>query len=143
MEAFKMDEAAYLNSLTDRVIRAAIEVHKALGPGLLESTYRVCTGYELLQDKLKISQEVPLPVIYKGVRIDAGYRIDMVVNDVVIVEFKSVDALAPIHDAQLLSYLKLSGLKVGLLINFNVKVLKYGIRRIVNNFPEPHKLQIT
>jgi GxxExxY protein len=143
MEAFKMDEAAYLNSLTDRVIRAAIEVHKVLGPGLLESTYRVCTGYELLQDKLKIAQEVPLPVVYKGVRVDAGYRIDMVVNDVVIVEFKSMDALAPIHDAQLLSYLKLSGLKVGLLINFNVKVLKYGIHRIVNKFPEPLKPQVT
>jgi GxxExxY protein len=131
-----MDEASYLNSLTDRVIRAAIEVHKAVGPGLLESTYRVCAGYELIQDKLKVAQEVPLPVVYKGVHIDAGYRIDMVVNDVVIVEFKSVDALAPIHDAQLLSYLKLSELKVGLLINFNVKVLKYGIHRIVNNFPD-------
>jgi GxxExxY protein len=134
-----MDEASYLNSLTDRVIRAAIEVHKTLGPGLLESTYRVCTGYELIQDKLKVAQEVPLPVVYKGVRIDAGYRIDMIVNDVVIVEFKSVDTLAPVHNAQLLSYLKLSGLKVGLLINFNVKILKYGIHRIVNNFPEPLK----
>jgi GxxExxY protein len=134
-----MDEASYLNSLTERIIRAAIEVHKSLGPGLVESTYRTCTGYELLQDKLQIAQEVPLPVIYKGVRIDAGYRLDMIVNDVVVVEFKSVDALAPIHNAQLLSYLKLSGLKVGLLINFNVKVLKYGIHRIVNNFPEPHK----
>jgi GxxExxY protein len=134
-----MDEASYLNSLTERIIRAAIEVHKTLGPGLLESIYRTCTGYELLQDKLQIAQEVPLPVIYKGVRIDAGYRLDMIVNDVVVVEFKSVDALAPIHNAQLLSYLKLSGLKVGLLINFNVKVLKYGIHRIVNNFPEPHK----
>jgi GxxExxY protein len=134
-----MDEASYLNSLTERIIRAAIEVHKTLGPGLLESIYRTCTGYELLQDKLQIAQEVPLPVIYKGVRIDAGYRLDMIVNDVVVVEFKSVDALAPIHNAQLLSYLKLSGLKVGRLINFNVKVLKYGIHRIVNNFPEPHK----
>lgn len=134
-----MDEAEYLNGLTERIIRAAIEVHKALGPGLLESTYRTCTAYELIQDKLQVVQEVPLPVIYKGVKLDAGYRLDMVVNNVVIVEFKSVDALAPIHDAQLLSYLKLSGLKVGLLINFNVKVLKYGIHRIVNNFPESPK----
>jgi GxxExxY protein len=134
-----MDEAAYLNSLTERIIRAAIDVHKALGPGLLESTYRTCTAYELIQDELRVAQEIPLPVIYKSVKLDAGYRLDMVVNDVVIVEFKSVDALAPIHDAQLLSYLKLSGLKVGLLINFNVKVLKYGIHRIVNNFSESPK----
>ncbi len=131
-----MNEAEHLNSLTDKIIHAAIEVHKSLGPGLLESTYRVCTAHELTQDKFKVVQEVPLPVIYKGIKLDAGYRLDMVVNDLVIVEFKSVDTLLPIHQAQILSYLKLSGLKVGLLINFNVQVLKYGIRRIVNNFPD-------
>jgi GxxExxY protein len=131
-----MTEAENLNRITDRIIRAAIEVHKALGPGLLESTYRVCTAYELIQENLKVVQEVSLPVVYKGVKLDAGYRIDMIVNDLVIVEFKSVEALLPIHDAQLLSYLKLSGVKVGLLINFNVKLLKNGIHRIVNDFPE-------
>jgi GxxExxY protein len=132
-------EAELLNSLTDRIIHAAIEVHKILGPGLLESAYRVCTAHELILGDLKVAQEVPLPVVYKGVRLEAGYRLDMVVNDLVIVEFKSVDALLPIHDAQVLSYLKLSGLKVGLLINFNVRILKYGIRRLVINFPEPNK----
>jgi GxxExxY protein len=133
------DEAEYLNGLTEKIIHAAIEVHKALGPGLLESTYRTCTAYELIQAKLQIAQEVSLPIIYKGIKLDAGYRLDMIVNDAVIVKFKSVEALAPIHDAQLLSYLKLSGLKVGLLLNFNVKVLKYGIHRIVNHFPETQK----
>ncbi len=131
-----MNEAEHLNSLTDRIIGAAIEVHKALGPGLLESTYRICTAHELSRNNLHVDQEVPLPVVYKGVKLDAGYRLDMVVNELVIVEFKSVDALSPVHEAQLLSYLKLSGLKVGLLINFNVKVLKNGLRRIVNNFPD-------
>jgi GxxExxY protein len=128
-------EAEILNQLTDRIIRAAIEVHKALGPGLLESAYQVCVAHELGLDHLKVDQEVPLPVVYKGIRMDAGYRLDMVVEDKVIVEFKSVDALVPIHDAQVISYLKLSGLKVGLLMNFNVKVLKAGLRRLVNNFP--------
>ena len=128
-------EAERLNDLTDRIIHAAIEVHKVLGPGLLESTYRVCTAHELLLDHLQVAQEVPLPVIYKGVRLEAGYRLDMVVDDLVIVEFKSVETLLPIHEAQTISYLKLSGMKVGLLINFNVKVLKNGLHRIVNNFP--------
>ena len=132
-------EAEILNHLTDRIIHAAIEVHKTLGPGLLESTYRICTAHELIADRLKVMQEVSLPVIYKDVRLEAGYRLDMVVNDLVIVEFKSVDTLIPIHEAQVISYLKLSGLKVGLLINFNVRVLKNGIRRIVNNFPDEAK----
>ena len=132
-------EAERLNSLTDRIIHAAIEVHKTLGPGLLESAYRVCTAHELLLDHLQVAQEVPLPVVYKGVRLEAGYRLDMVVDDLVIVEFKSVEMLTPIHEAQVISYLKLSSLKVGLLINFNVKILKYGLRRIVNNFPPEEK----
>ena len=132
-------EAEILNNLTARIIHAAIEVHKTLGPGLLESTYRVCTAHELMLDRMKVAQEVPLPVVYKGTSLDVGYRLDMVVSDLVIIEFKSVEALAPIHEAQIISYLKLSGLKVGLLINFNVKILKQGIRRIVNNFPDEGK----
>jgi len=129
-------KAELLNNLTNQIIRAAIEVHKFLGPGLLESAYRICTAHELILADLKVAQEVPLPVVYKGVRLEAGYRLDMLVNDLVIVEFKSVDALLPIHDAQVISYLKLSGKNVGLLINFNVKVLRYGIHRLVNNFPD-------
>jgi GxxExxY protein len=131
-----MSESEKLNFLTERIIHAAIEVHKALGPGLLESAYQACTAFELIQDGFKVDQQKPLPIEYKGVHLDGGYRLDMVINDTVIVEFKSVDTFAPIHEAQLLSYLRLSGLKVGLLINFNVKFLKNGFRRIVNNFPE-------
>ena len=138
-----MGEIENLNFITERIIHAAIEVHKVLGPGLLESAYQACTAFELVEEGLKVDQQKPLPVEYKGMHLDAGYRLDMVVNDSVIVEFKSIDSLAPIHEAQLLSYLRLSGLKVGLLINYNVKYLKYGIRRIVNNFPDnnfPSKL---
>jgi GxxExxY protein len=139
-----MTEAEELNLLTGRIIHAAIEVHKALGPGLLESAYQACTAFELIKDGQKVDQQRVLPIEYKGVLLDAGYRLDMVVNDLVIVEFKSVASLEPIHAAQLLSYLKLSGVKVGLLINFNVKVLKYGIKRIVYNFPEdPHSQQFS
>ena len=131
-----MNEIEELNFLTGQIIHAAIEVHKVLGPGLLESAYQACTAFELVQMGLMVYQQKPLPVKYKEVHLDAGYRLDMVVNNAVIVEFKSVDSLAPIHEAQLLSYLKLSGIKVGLLINFNVRVLRYGIRRIVKNFPD-------
>lgn len=125
-----------LNRITESVIGAAIEVHRALGPGLLESAYEACLSFELTQRGLKVEQQKPLPVIYRGVKLDCGYRLDLVVEDAVIVEIKAVDRLAPIHEAQLLSYLRLSGYKVGLLLNFNVRVLKYGIRRLVNNFPD-------
>ena len=139
-----MTEAEILNDLTGKIIHAAIEVHKVLGPGLLESAYRICTAHELMLDNLQVAQEVPLPIVYKGVHLEAGYRLDMVVNDGVIVEFKSIEALGPIHEAQVISYLKHSGLKVGLLINFNVKVLRYGIRRIINNFPDtPNSIKRT
>jgi GxxExxY protein len=141
-----IDEGDDLNLITGKIIPAAIEVHKSLGPGLLESAYQARTAFELIQSGLKVEQQKPLPVIYKGMQLDAGYRLDMVINDAGIVELKSVASIEPIHEAQLLSYLKLSGLKVGLLINFNVKFLKNGIRRIVNNFPDnpsteriPHK----
>jgi GxxExxY protein len=118
-------------ALTERIIGAAIEVHRHLGPGLLESTYQACLAYELTQRGMTIGFESPLPVIYKGIKIDCGYRLDIVVNDAVILELKSVENLAPIHEAQLITYLKLSGKRVGLLINFNVQFLKDGIVRRV------------
>lgn len=126
-----------LNEITDKIIGAAINVHRVLGPGLLESAYEACLAFELLQLGLKVEQQKPLPVIYKSVQLDCGYRLDLLVEESVIVELKSVDQLAPIHKAQLISYLKLSGLTVGLLINFNTTILKDGIQRIVNNYLEP------
>jgi GxxExxY protein len=130
MQQLNMDE---LNKITEAIIGAAIEVHKHLGPGLLESVYQECLQYELLQRGYVALQEVPLPLTYKGFKLDCGYRLDLLVNDAVIVEVKSVSDLAPIHDAQLLSYLKISGGKAGLLLNFNVKILKYGgIKRLAN-----------
>jgi len=125
-----------LNHITETILGAAIRVHRALGPGLLESAYEACLAYELGQGGFKVERQHPLPVVYREVRLDCGYRIDLLVAGSVIVELKAVDKLAPIHDAQLLSYLKLSGCTVGLLINFNVKVLKDGVRRIVNDFPD-------
>ncbi len=127
-----MDKEA-LNTVTSGIIGAAIDVHRALGPGLLESAYEACLAYELAQRKMKVELQKPLPLVYGDVQLDCGYRIDLLVDDVVIVEIKSVDSLAPIHKAQMLSYLKLSGCQVGLLINFNVKLLKQGIVRLVNN----------
>lgn len=131
-----MDDAQELNGITDRIIRAAISVHKTLGPGLLESAYEACLAYELIQDGLKVEQQKPLPIIYKEVQLECGYRLDLLVEDAVIVALKSVARLEPIHEAQLLSYLKLADKRIGLLINFNVKLLKHGIRRITNQFPE-------
>lgn len=118
------------NALTGKIIGAAIEVHRGLGPGLLESTYEACLIYELRLKKFKVESQKAMPVFYKDVLLDCGYRADLVVEDQVIVEIKSVSSIAAIHEAQLLSYLKLSGCKVGLLINFNVKILKEGVRRI-------------
>jgi GxxExxY protein len=120
------------NDVTGQILRAAIQVHKSLGPGLLESAYETCLGYELRTMGLKVEQQVPLPIVYNAVRLDAGYRLDMVVENLVVVEVKSIDCLAPIHTAQILSYLKLSGYKVGLLLNFNVILLNKGIKRVVN-----------
>ena len=121
----------HVNELTYEVIGAAIEVHRELGPGLLESAYQVCLSRELLLRGIDFQTELPLPVIYKGVWLDCGYRIDILVAGLVVVEIKTVEALAPVHDAQLLTYLRLGGWKVGLLINFNVAVLKDGIHRRV------------
>ena len=121
-----------LNKITEAIIGADIEVHRALGPGLLESAYVTCSVYELRERGHKVLQEVPLPLVYKEVKLDCGYHLDLLVNDAVIVEVKSVENLAPIHEAQLLSYLKLANCKIGLLINFNVKMLKYGVKRLAN-----------
>jgi GxxExxY protein len=117
--------------LTKEIIGAAIEVHRELGPGLLESAYEACLCYELRQRGIEIECQVPLPVLYKGARLDCGYRIDVCVRHSVIVELKSVEEVTDLHRAQLLTYLRLSGKKVGLILNFNVPVLKDGIVRIV------------
>jgi GxxExxY protein len=120
-----------INEVSGRVVDAAMKVHTALGPGLLESAYEGCLLRELRKQGLHVANQVGLPVVYDGVQIDVGYRIDLLVEDRVIVELKAVEALAPIHEAQLITYLKLSGQKVGLLINFNVLHLKDGIKRRV------------
>ncbi len=120
------------NEISSKIIGAAIEVHKQLGPGLLESTYETCLTYELKQMGLDVKQQQALPVVYKEVKLDAGYRIDLLVENKVIVEIKSVDALADIHTAQLLTYLKLKDLKLGLLINFNSVRVIDGLKRILN-----------
>ena len=112
-------------------IDAALQVHKALGPGLLESAYEHCLAYELMQRSLSVQRQVGLPIVYGDAKLDAGYRLDLDVDGLVVIEIKSVDALAPIHDAQLLTYLKLSGLRIGLLMNFNVVLLKQGLKRLV------------
>jgi GxxExxY protein len=131
----KMTEREILNKITEAIIGAAIEVHRNLGPGLLESAYEACLVFELGdREGLKVERQKPLRVHYRGISLDCGYRLDLFVNELVIVELKSVDKLLPIHEAQMLSYLKLSGCKVGLLINFNVKTLKSRIRRVVHNF---------
>jgi GxxExxY protein len=125
-----------MNDLTGRIIGAAIEVHKAIGPGLMESAYEECLAHELQLRDLRFERQVPLPVNYKGVKLDCGYRLDFLVERSVVVELKAVEALHPIHDAQLLTYLRLGGWTVGLLMNFNVPVLKDGIRRLVLNFDD-------
>jgi GxxExxY protein len=117
--------------LTESIIGAAIEVHRELGPGLLESTYEECLCHELHLRGLKFERQLELPVTYKGLKLDCGYRMDIVIEDSVLVELKSIEQILPIHQAQLLTYLRLSGKKVGLLMNFNVSVLKSGIVRRV------------
>ncbi len=117
--------------ITEAIIGAAIEVHRILGPGLLESAYQRCLARELSLRHVKFESEVSIPVEYKGIRLETGYRIDLLVEDVVIVEVKAIAAIEPVHEAQLLTYLRLSGKKVGLLLNFNVPVLKDGILRRV------------
>ena len=129
-----------LNQLTDSVIGSAIEVHRALGPGLLESTYEMCLCRELSIRGVRFERQVLISVVYKSIELDCGYRADLVVEDSVLVEIKAIDSLLPLHDAQLLSYLKLGGWKVGLLINFNVELLKHGLRRRVLGLVEEIRL---
>ena len=119
-----------LNEITEKIIGAAIEVHKTLGPGLLESAYEGCLCHEFDLKEFQCERQKPLSVEYKGVKLDCGYRLDLVVDNRLIVEVKACDKLLPIHDAQLLTYLRLTNIKVGLLINFNVPVLKDGIKRL-------------
>jgi len=123
-----------VNQVTEIIIGAAIDVHRVLGPGLLESAYEECLCYELNLYEIDVRRQIGLPVIYKEVSLDAGYRLDLMVENKVVVELKTVDKLMPIHDAQLLTYMKLIDCSVGLLINFNVPVLKHGIRRKVLNY---------
>ena len=120
-----------LNDLTYKIIGCAYKVHAELGPGLLESTYEVCLEYELLKVGLNVQRQKPLPVIYNNIKLEVGYRIDLLVDNKVILELKSVDEIAPIHKAQLMTYLKLTNIKLGLLLNFNVKDMKTGINRII------------
>jgi GxxExxY protein len=127
-------EERHENRITEAIIGAAIEVHRELGPGLLESAYEDCVCYELGLRGLKYQQQVPLPVRYKEVVLDCGYRMDLVIENKIVMELKTVEKLLPIHDAQLLTYLKLFKSPLGLLINFQVPIVKDGIKRIVNNF---------
>ena len=120
------------NALTGKIIGAAIEVHRTLGPGLLESAYEACLVFELQEKGLNIERQKPLPLVYKNVKLDSGYRLDRIVETKVVVEVKSMTEIAAVHKAQLLSYLRLANLQIGLLINFNVKMLKQGIHRIIN-----------
>jgi len=124
-----------LNRITEQIIGSAMEVHRAIGPGLLESAYQVCLAFELRERGFKVEQEKPLPVMYKNVRLECGYRLDRVVEDSVIVEIKAIEKLNAVHEAQLLPYLRLLNCRVGLLLNFHCTMLKDGIRRIVNEFP--------
>ena len=122
-----------INQISGEIINAAMKIHSALDPGLLENAYKNCLAYELRKRGLQVETEVGLPLVYESVKMDVGYRVDMLVENTVIVELKAVEALAPVHQAQLLCYLKLSGKKLGLLINFNVLHLREGFKRMANN----------
>jgi len=125
-----------INQLSSKIIGAAIEVHKVLGPGLLESAYEKCMCHELKLRRLSFDNQKPLPLVFKGEEIDCGYRLDVVVGDAIILELKACEKIEPIHKAQLLTYLKISGLTLGLILNFNVPAMRRGIVRIVNNLEE-------
>jgi len=122
------------NEISGQIVNAAMKVHTALGPGLLGGAYEACLAHELRKRGLRVRTQVVLPIVYDGVRLDAGYRVDLLVEEVVIVELKAVVRVLPIHEAQMLSYLRLSGCKVGLLINFHVRQLRHGITRLVHDF---------
>lgn len=125
-----------MKEITEKIIGAAIEVHRTIGPGLLESAYEECLAHEMRIRGLNFERQVPLPVVYKGVTLDCGYRLDFRVEKAVVLELKALDALQPIHEAQLLTYLRLGGWTVGLSINFNVPVLRDGIKRVVLNYKD-------
>lgn len=118
-----------INQITEKIIGGAIEIHKVLGPGLLESAYEECLVFELQNAGLTIERQKPVPVVYKGIKLDCGYRIDILVEDTVLIELKTVDAFNPVHEAQILTYMKFSKKSIGLLINFNVSILKNGLKR--------------
>ena len=118
-----------INQITEKIIGGAIEIHKVLGPGLLESAYEECLAFELQNAGLTIERQKPVPVVYKGIKLDCGYRIDILVEDTVLIELKAVDAFNPVHEAQILTYMKFSKKSIGLLINFNVALLKNGLKR--------------
>ena len=126
----------HINELTEKVIGGAIEVHRALGPGLLENPYEECLCRELALRQIRFERQKPMPIEYKGIKLDCGYRVDVLVENQLPLELKAVEKLLPLHEAQLLTYMKLGGWKVGLLINFNVPVLKDGIRRLVLGLEE-------
>jgi GxxExxY protein len=119
------------DKLSNKVIGCALEVHRHLGPGLLESTYEQCLAHELKNVGIPFKLQHPLPVEYKGIKLDCGYRVDLLIDNEIVAELKSVDKVLPIHQAQLLTYMKLSGISIGLLMNFNVKYIKHGIKRMV------------
>jgi GxxExxY protein len=130
------DEKDRLNQLSNVIIGAALRVHNELGPGMLESAYETCLFFELTQLGLRVERQKPLPLIYRGQRMNCAYRLDLLVEDAIIVEVKAIERLERVHSAQLLSYLRQTKLKLGLLFNFNVRWLQDGIKRVVNDFPE-------
>ncbi|MBS0191234.1 MAG: GxxExxY protein [Planctomycetes bacterium] len=140
-EREERDTLLYCDGISDKIIGAAIEVHRVLGPGLLESSYEACLAHELSKRGIPFRRQVELPVLYKGEQIDCGYRIDMLVQEVVVVELKSVDKVLPVHEAQLVTYLRLADLPLGLLLNFNVRLLKEGITRRANTRFSPRSLR--
>ncbi len=131
-----MGTADDLNRTTEAVVGAAIDVHRALGPGLLEAAYEAALEYELRDKGRRVERQKGLPVVYRGVELDCGYRVDLLVEGNVVVEVKAVEAISPIHTAQVLSYLKMSGCRVGLPLNFNVRLMKDGVHRVVDRFPD-------
>lgn len=137
----EIEEARRLDALSNRVIGAAIAVHRALGPGLLESVYEACLAEELRHLGIPAQSQVPVPASYKGITLALGFRIDLLVADAIVVEIKAAEAIRPVHRAQLLTYLKFSGLRLGLLFNFHSRVLAdSGIKRVVNDFPDPNRI---
>ena len=130
------NEVGYIETVAKDIVDAAIKVHRTLGPGLLESAYQKCLAFELRQRGRKVLTEVSLPLLYEGHQIDTGYRIDMLIDNLIIIENKTVEKLMPIHEAQLLTYLKLRECKLGFLLNWHVTLMKHGIKRMVNNLPE-------